>query len=141
MSRPIGFVGLLVLSLLSGCGGGTESSVSDTMEPAQAAQVFAETLQKIEAQRGALSKSLPQTLEAEALQAVRCNDPETVEGFSRAVRREITQYCHNAEDIVRNAGLTVSQFNEMMQKAKLESNNSDEEFRELFEEEWLRLDT
>ncbi|MDC0835624.1 DUF4168 domain-containing protein [Geitlerinema sp. CS-897] len=138
MSRKGWLVGLLALLLLSGCGGGGESPIAET-DKAQVARTLAETLQTLETQRQALYESLEGTVEPEALAAVRCNTPDTVEGLSRSVRREIIEYCENAEDLVRNANFTVSQFNETLDRLDPESETWDEEFQELFNNEWLRL--
>jgi hypothetical protein len=102
-----------VLSLLSGCGGG--SQVPPTIEVDEATlQSYAEAIWNIEQQRDATYTRLLETLpqqEIELLEQVRCNEPESIRGLSRRGRREVVDYCEAVAETIARYNFSVTGFN------------------------------
>lgn len=116
--------GAVLLSLLASCGGSPpEEALEQLPESAEldfsgSARLYAELLQQLEAQRRATYQALLPDLsdgDREALNAVRCNDPDSVRPLSRRVRREVVAYCDRIAETIRDRNLTIAEFNEFEQ--------------------------
>ncbi|MCC5898596.1 MAG: DUF4168 domain-containing protein [Phormidium sp. BM_Day4_Bin.17] len=120
LSKPLATAATISLLLLSGCGGNASNENAPVAEGENSPQPwlndYTTALWQIEQQRQStypvLQENIPDT-EQGALAEVRCNQPETIRGFSRTLRREIVAYCDRVAEIIEAQNLTVEEFNQI----------------------------
>lgn len=120
LSKPLATAATISLLLLSGCGGNASNENAPVAEGENSPQPwlndYTTALWQIEQQRQStypvLQENIPDTEQA-ALAEVRCNQPETIRGFSRTLRREIVAYCDRVAEIIEAQNLTVDEFNQI----------------------------
>lgn len=117
--------GITLLMLLSGCGGNTSNGntpTADTENPSETwLDAYATSLWQIERQREASARAILDNVperERPALQEVRCNQPESIRGFSRNLRRGIIDYCDRVAEMIEAQNLTVDEFNEVRDRIR-----------------------
>ncbi len=120
LSKPLATAATISLLLLSGCGGNASNENAPVAEgensPEPWLNNYTTALWQIEQQRQTtypvLQENIPDAEQA-ALAEVRCNQPETIRGFSRTLRREIVAYCDRVAEIIETQNLTVDEFNQI----------------------------
>ncbi|USR89320.1 DUF4168 domain-containing protein [Phormidium yuhuli AB48] len=116
---------ITLLTLLSGCGGNASNGNTPevgTEAPSETwLDAYATSLSQIEQQRQASAREILDNVpenERPALQEVRCDQPESVRGFSRNLRRGLVNYCDRVAEIIEAQNMTVEEFNEMRDRIR-----------------------
>ncbi|MFP4222054.1 MAG: DUF4168 domain-containing protein [Phormidium sp.] len=120
LSKPLATAATISLLLLGGCGGNASNENAPVAEgensPETSLNNYTAAVWEIERQRQAtyrvLAENVPDSEQA-ALAEVRCNQPDTIRGFSRTLRREIVDYCDRVAEIIEAQNLTVDEFNQI----------------------------
>ncbi|MFO8039324.1 MAG: DUF4168 domain-containing protein [Sodalinema sp.] len=120
LSKRLAAAATLSLLLLSGCGGNASNENTPVADGDNSRETwlnnYTAAVWEIERQRQAtyrvLAENVPDTEQA-ALAEVRCNQPDTIRGFSRTLRQEIVNYCDRVAEMIQAENLTVEEFNQI----------------------------
>jgi|GEM_PF-2239649 hypothetical protein len=120
LSKPLATAATVSLLLLSGCGGNASNENAPVADGENSPQTslnnYTAAIWQIERQRQAtyrvLAENVPDSEQA-ALAEVRCNQSDTIRGFSRTLRQEIVNYCDRVAEMIQAENLTVEEFNQI----------------------------
>jgi hypothetical protein len=119
-SKRLAVAASLSFLLLSGCGGNASNENTPVANgdnpPETSLSKYTAAVWEIERQRQAtyrvLAENVPDSEQA-AFAEVRCNQPDTIRGFSRTLRQEIVNYCDRVAEMIQAENLTVEEFNQI----------------------------